>query len=114
MAKARPYKKRIFSKGPKRGRLRAFISSRRLRIDRAGCLANSALLSSVNDSGSQNRTASQLRAAIAVATKAGTAYRSPALNAPPRAGPMIKPRPKAAPIRPNPLARFSSSVTSVM
>ncbi len=33
---------------------------------------------------------------------------------PPSQGPMVKPKPKAAPIMPMPLARFSGLVTSVM
>jgi hypothetical protein len=62
-------------------------------------------------SGSNSNTNTRLIAAIATAIHTGkvTLQR---LNTPARAGPRMKPRPKATPIKPNALARFSGLLIS--
>ena len=66
-----------------------------------------------SDSGRRKNPKITLPKVSAAATKAG-AERLIVLSSPPIAGPSIKPKPKAAPIRPKPLARSSGGVTSAI
>ena len=64
-------------------------------------------------SGSRNQAATKFTSDSAAANSGGAACPQ-RLNTPPIAGPKTKPRPKAAPIRPIPFARFSGVVVSAM
>ena len=70
-------------------------------------------LSGGSDSGRKNSAALKFASDSVAAKNAGAEYPQ-WLRKPPMAGPKMKPRPKAAPTNPMPLARFSGVVESAM